>query len=144
MATYVQVPVREEYVLDVFEFVLSLEGRATAAPAALRDPQISPGANGDGDAEYDDLVAVVSPAAHKLLKAVAGIPGTRMNMAKLSEVSEVENVGAALQSLSIQCSKLEVPSPIEHRADSNENGRFVYWMSAPTAARILRAMGVDS
>ena len=36
-----------------------------------------------------------------------------------------------------------MPSPIEKRRDTKEEGRNVYWMSAPTAARILRIVGTD-
>jgi hypothetical protein len=64
------------------------------------------------------------------------MPDVQMNFVHLTDVAHVPNVGAVLQSLRIQCTKLGVASPIQKRRDSHEDGRYVYWMSALTAARV--------
>jgi hypothetical protein len=140
--TYVQVPVPEEHVPAVLEFVLS-RVRATTPVEALPDARINASADDDADDGLPRLVTAVNDEARVLLEAVARVPDTRMNMDKLKEVSGVRNVGAALQSLKIQRTRLKVASPIEKRRDSKEDGRYVYWMSAPTAAHIVRIMEGD-
>jgi hypothetical protein len=139
---YVQVPVPEEHVPAVLEFVLS-RVRSTTPAEAPPETRINPAMNDDVDDRLYELVSAVNDDARVLLEAVAQVPDTRMNMEKLTEVSGVGNVGAALQSLKIQRTRLDVASPIEKRRNSQEDGRYVYWMSAPTAARILRIMEGD-
>jgi hypothetical protein len=139
---YVQVPVPEEHVPAVLEFVLS-RVRSTTPAEAPPDTRIKPATNDDVDDRLSELVSAVNDDARVLLEAVAQVPDTRMNMKKLTEVSGVGNVGAALQSLKIQRTRLDVASPIEKRRNSQEDGRYVYWMSAATAARILRIMEGD-
>jgi hypothetical protein len=138
--TYVQIPVPEEHVPAVLEFVLA-RVRASAPVEAPPDPVNA--SSDDDDDGLPGLVTAVSDEARVLLKAVARVPETRMNYEKLGEVSGVRNVGAALQSLKIQRTRLNVASPIEKRRDSKEDGRNIYWMSAPTSARILRIMEGD-
>lgn len=140
--TYVQVPVPEEHVPAVLEFVLS-RVRATTPVEAPPDGRISPSVDDDADDGLPGLVTAVSDEARLLLEAIARIPDTRMNYDKLGEVSGVRNVGAALQSLQIHRRRLHVASPIEKRKETKEDGRYVYWMSAPTAAHILRIMEGD-
>jgi len=135
--TYVQVPVPEEHVPAVLEFVLS-RVRASTPAEAPPDARINSSADDDADDGLHRLVTAVSDEARVLLGAVARVPDTRMNMEKLTEVSGVANVGAALQSLKIQRTRLDVASPIEKRRDGKQGGRYVYWMSAPIAAHILR------
>ena len=140
--TYVQVPVPEEHVPAVLEFVLS-RVRSTTSAETPPDSRSKPTTNDDVDDRLSELVSAVNDDARVLLEAVAQVPDARMNMEKLTEVSGVGNVGAALQSLKIQRTRLDVASPIEKRRNSQEKGRYVYWMSAPTAARILRIMEGD-
>ena len=140
--TYVQVPVPEEHVPAVLAFVLS-RVRATSPIEAPPDGRINPSADEDAADGLLGLVGAVNDEARVLLEAVARVPDTRMNMEKLKEISGVENVGAALQSLKIQRTRLNLASPIEKRRDSRAKGRNVYWMSAPTAAHILRIIGGD-
>lgn len=106
-------------------------------------PRINPSAEDDADDGLQRLVTAVSDEARVLLGAVAQAPDTRMNLDKLTEVSGVRNVGAALQSLKIQRTRLDVAPPIEKRRDGKQGGRYVYWMSAPTAAHVLRIMEGD-
>jgi hypothetical protein len=79
------------------------------------DTRINPAMNDDVDDRLSELVSAVNDDARVLLEAVAQVPDTRMNMEKLTEVSGVRNVGAALQSLKIQRTRLNVASPIEKR-----------------------------
>ncbi len=140
---YVQVPVPEEHVPAVLEFVLSRVRSTTPAKAPPDTTRINTATNDGVDDRIAELVSAVNDDARVLLEAVAQVPDTRMNMKKLTEVSGVRNVAAALQSLKIQGTRLNVASPIEKRRNSQEDGRYVYWMSAPTAARILRIMKGD-
>ena len=103
--TYVQVPVPEEHVPAALEFVLS-RVRATTPVEPQPDASITPSAVDDADDQLPALVAAVSGEARVLLETVARMPDTRMNYEKLAEVSGVRNVGAALQSLKIQRTRL--------------------------------------
>jgi hypothetical protein len=139
--TYVQVPVPEEHVPAVLEFVLSRVRTTTPVEATAEAPN-NQSDDHEGDAELVSLVTAVSEAARTLLQRVARKPETWMSFETLTQVARVPNPGAALQSLQIQCSKLGIDSPISKRRDP-WHGRKSYWMSAPTAARILRIIEGD-
>ncbi len=136
---YVQVPVPEEEVFAVFEFLLTRPAPRAADLTTEPEPAVKPSAVEDNEENADETAAIwyaVNDDARAVLVSIARMRGTRPFMKDLEDDSGVANVGAAMMSIASQCKKLGLAWPIERRRDSRTN-KIRYSARTEVADRIL-------
>ena len=129
---YVAVQVPEDRLAAVYELLLDRPSLRLAAPAAIEDDAADSPAPNVASADTSRLWDRVMPETREVLAVLTRRPTEELTLDELSAQSGISNVGAAMQSLRIQCRKLGIASPVVRRRTRDGNR---YSMSAQTAAR---------